>query len=229
METRAFSELFPLFNTASPETLEWLLSIATEEEYAEKTTIVTEDSWGKAFFLIVSGWVKIQRQIDDHKITQEILGRGDFFGEVAILDDSPRGTSVIAISHVELLTISAQRFIQTLLKEPQVQHKLLQSTVHRLHKLQNRFYRRMQPPVSRLSKVLVSLAENYGQPTEQGIEIYQISEKDLADVAETTLAETINILENIQTKGLLIIDAEQQTICLTNPKQLIHLIRTQSE
>lgn len=229
METRAFSELFPLFNTASPETLEWLLSIATEEEYAENTTILTEDNWGKAFFLIVSGWIKIQREIDEHKITQEILGKGDFFGEMAILDDAPRATRVIAISEVKLLSISAQRFIQTLLKEPQVQHKLLQSTVHRLRKLQNRFYRRMQPPISRLSKVLISLAENYGRPTEQGLEIYQISEQDLADVAETTLEETAHILENIQTKGLLTIDNENQTICLTNPKQLIHLIRTQTE
>lgn len=228
METQTFNELFPLFNTADPETLEWLLSVATEEEYAENETIVREDSWGKSFYLIISGWLKIQKQIDEHQITQEILGKGDFFGEMAILDDTPRGTSVIALSEVRLLTISAQRFIQTLLKEPQVQHKLLQKTVHRLHKLQNRFYRRLQPPISRLSKVLVSLAENYGQPTEQGLEILEIPRQDLADIAETTLEETNNILENIQTKGLLTIDNQQQIFCLNNPKQLLHLIRNQS-
>ncbi|TVQ42495.1 MAG: Crp/Fnr family transcriptional regulator [Gloeocapsa sp. DLM2.Bin57] len=228
METQTFNELFPLFNTADPETLTWLLSVATEEEYDEDETIVREDSWGRSFYLIISGWVKIQKQIDTHQITQEILGKGDFFGETAILDDTPRGTSVIALSEVKLISISAQRFIQTLLKEPQVQHKLLQQTVHRLHKLQNRFYRRLQPPISRLSKVLVSLAENYGQPTEQGIEILEIPRQDLADIAETTLEETNNILENIQTKGLLTIDEQQQVFCLTNPKQLIHLIRNQS-
>lgn len=228
METQTFNELFPLFNTADPETLAWLLSVVTEEEYDEDETIVREDSWGRSFYLIISGWVKIQKQIDTHQITQEILGKGDFFGETAILDDTPRGTSVIALSEVKLLSISAQRFIQTLLKEPQVQHKLLQKTVHRLHKLQNRFYRRLQPPISRLSKVLVSLAENYGQPTEQGVEILAIPRQDLADIAETTLEETNNILENIQTKGLLTIDEQQQVFCLTNPKQLIHLIRNQS-
>jgi len=228
MEIRTFSELFPLFNTADPETLEWLLSVATEEEYTENEIILREDSWGKAFFLILSGWVKVQKQIDEQNITQEILGKGDFFGEMAILDDSPRETSVIAMSEAKLLSVSAQRFIQTLLKEPQVQHKLLQLIVHRLYKLQNRFYRRLQPPISRLSKVLVSLAENYGQPTEQGIEIWQIPNQDLADISEISLEETNNVLENIQNKGLLIIDHQQQIICLTNPKQLIHLIRNQS-
>lgn len=218
-----------MFNTASPETLEWLLSIAIEEEYAPNEIILSEDNWGKAFFLIISGWVKVQKQIEEQKITQEILGAGDFFGEMAILNDSPKGTSIIALSQVELLSISAQRFIQILLKEPQVQHKLLQITVHRLHKLQNRFYRRLQPPVSRVSKVLVSLAENYGQPTEQGTEIYQISEQDIADIAETTREEATSILENLQNKGLLTIDNQQQIICLTNPKQLIHLIRNQAE
>jgi CRP/FNR family cyclic AMP-dependent transcriptional regulator len=228
METKAFSELFPLFNTASPETLEWLLSIATEEEYAKNTTILTEDSWGKAVYFIVSGWVKIQRQIGEQKITQEILGRGDFFGEMGVLEESPRSTTVIALSDVNLLSISAQRFIQTLLKEPQVQHRMLQLMVKRLNLLQNRFYRRRQPPASRLSKLLISLAEIYGQPTEQGIEIYQISPQDLADVAETTIEESTSILESIQNKGLLTIDPVNETICLTNPKQLSHLIRKNS-
>lgn len=229
METQAFNELFPLFNTASPETVEWLISIAREEEHLKDTVIVTEESWGKDFYLIASGWVKIRRQVGEKQITQEILGRSDFFGEMAILDESPRLTTIVALSDVELLTISAQRLIQTLLKDTQVQHRMLQLAMQRLYQWQNRFYRRLQSPSSRLSKLLISLAENYGQPTEEGIEIYKIPTEDLADIAETTVAETRNILENIQTKGLLSIDKDNQIICLTNPKQLIHLVRKHTE
>lgn len=229
MEIHAFNELFPLFNTATPETMEWLSSIVTEEEYVKDSIILSEDSWGKSFYLIVSGWVKIQRQVEEKQITQEILGRGDFFGEMAIFDDSPPATSVVSLSDVKLLSISAQRFIQTLLKDTQVHQRILQLSIQRLSKWQNRFYNRASPPISRLSQVLLSLAESYGQPTEDGIEIYQIPTKDFAHVAETSVSETINILENIQSKGLLTINQDNHTICLTNPKQLTHLIRKHTE
>ena len=115
METKAFSELFPIFSTAQPETLDWFLSIVEEEEYPQEQTILTEESWGTAVYFIVSGWVKLKRIDKEKAITLEIIGRGDFFGEVAILDESPRLTEVVTLSSVKLLSISAQRFIQMLL------------------------------------------------------------------------------------------------------------------
>ncbi|HAG79946.1 MAG TPA: transcriptional regulator, partial [Cyanobacteria bacterium UBA12227] len=71
---------------------------------------------------------------------------GDFFGEMAILDESPRSTDVIALSQVKLLSVSAQRFIQTLFKDPQLHHRMLQLMVRRLRLTNLRFQRRHQPP-----------------------------------------------------------------------------------
>jgi CRP-like cAMP-binding protein len=116
MQTKAFSELFPLFNTAAPETLEWLLSVAVDHEYPSDRAVLMEDAWGNAVYFLVSGWVKVRRLSGEDVVTLAILGRGDFFGEMAILDESPRSTDVIALSSVELLSVSAQRFIQTLSK-----------------------------------------------------------------------------------------------------------------
>ena len=229
METRAFSELFPLFNTASLETLEWLMSIAVEQEYAQDTVILNEDNWGRAVYFIVSGWVKIQKQYGEKWVTQDILGQGDFFGEIAILDEVNGNTKLVALSELKVISISAQRFIQTLFKEPQVQHKMLQILVQRLGYMQKRLQRRHYPTGIRLIKTLVFLAEKYGQPTEEGMEIYQIPEQDLADLADISPEETKNILEKLQNKGLVSIEPSHQNICLTNPKQLIHLSRTNIE
>jgi len=90
MHTKAFSELFPLFNTANPETLEWLLSVGVEHEYPTGRAVLMEDAWGNAVYFIMSGWVKVRRLYGDKAVTLAILGRGDFFGEMAILDESPR-------------------------------------------------------------------------------------------------------------------------------------------
>ena len=164
MQTAAFSELFPLFNAASPETIDWLLSIAVEHDYPADRAVLMEDAWGNAVYFIESGWVKVRRHLGEGVNTLAILGRGDFFGEMAILDESPRSTDVVALSSVHLFSISAQRFIQTLFRDSQLHHRMLQLMVRRLRQTNYRFQLRHQPPAIKLVNTLVALGESYGSP-----------------------------------------------------------------
>lgn len=223
MQTEAFSELFPLFSAANPETLEWLLSVAVEHEYPSGRAVLMEDAWGNAVYFIVTGWVKVRRLYGDNVVTLAVLGRGDFFGEMAILDESPRSTDVIALSTVQLLSVSAQRFIQTLFKDAQLHHRMLQLMVRRLRQTNLRFQLRNRPPAVKLANTLVSLAENYGQATEKGTEIYNIPYKDLADVTDIGVEETSKIMEKLNAKGWIKIDEAAESLYLVNLKQLTHL------
>ncbi|MEQ9550885.1 MAG: Crp/Fnr family transcriptional regulator [Coleofasciculus sp. G3-WIS-01] len=223
MHTKAFSELFPLFNTANPETLEWLLSVGVEHEYPTGRAVLMEDAWGNAVYFIMSGWVKVRRLYGDNAVTLAILGRGDFFGEMAILDESPRSTDVVALSSVKLLSVSAQRFIQTLFKDPQLHHRMLQLMVRRLRQTNVRFQRRHQPPAIKLANTLVNLAENYGQVGEKGTEIYNIPYKDLADVTDISVEDTAKIMKKLDSKGWINVEPQDQKLCLINLKQLTHL------
>lgn len=223
MHTKAFSELFPLFNTANPETLEWLLSVGVEHEYPAGRAVLMEDAWGNAVYFIMSGWVKVRRLYGDNAVTLAILGRGDFFGEMAILDESPRSTDVVALSSVTLLSVSAQRFIQTLFKDPQLHHRMLQLMVRRLRQTNVRFQRRHQPPAIKLANTLVNLAENYGQVGEKGTEIYNIPYKDLADVTDISVEDTAKIMKKLDSKGWINVEPQDQKLCLINLKQLTHL------
>ncbi|MBZ8178907.1 MAG: Crp/Fnr family transcriptional regulator [Oscillatoria sp. PMC 1051.18] len=223
METKAFSELFPLFNTANPETLDWLLSVAVEHEYPEDRAVVMEDSWGNAVYFIISGWVKVRRLSKEKPVTLALMGRGDFFGEMAILDESPRSNDVVALSDVKLLSVSAQRFIQTLFKDPQLHHRMLQLMVRRLRQTNARFQLRNQPPAVKLANTLVYLAESYGEATEKGTQILNIPHQDLADVSGIGVEETKKIMEKLQSKGWVDIDPSRRTLCLINLKQLTHL------
>ena len=222
METKAFSELFELFNPASSEDLDWLFSVTEEQEYAPEEIILAEPAWGRAVYFIVSGWVKIQHLTTEKATTLEILGRGDTFGEMAILDEPIRSTEAIAMTDVQLLSVSAQRFIQFLFKDPQLHHRMLQLTVRRLRQLQIRHSFRHHLPAEKLVKTLVLLSE-YGQSTEKGIEILNIPYEDLAAVADVSLEEVIRIMDKLQSKGWTEINDSDQTLCLTNLKQLIHL------
>ncbi|MBL1175959.1 Crp/Fnr family transcriptional regulator [Pantanalinema sp. GBBB05] len=226
MQTEAFSELFPLLTAANPETLEWLLSVAVEHEYPANRAVLMEDAWGNAVYFVVSGWVKVRRLSgsgEDNVVTLAVLGRGDFFGEMAILDESPRSTDVIALSAVKLISISAQRFIQTLFKDPQLHHRMLQLMVRRLRQTNVRFQLRHQPPAIKLANTLVSLGENYGHESANGIEIFNIPAKDLADVTDIGVEETGKIMEKLESKGWIKTDVSSQSLYLVNMKQLMHL------
>ena len=223
MEIKALSQLFPLFNNASSDTLDWVVEIATEEEYTQDEVILTADNWGKAVYFIISGWVKLQYSSTTRQITQTIVGKGDFFGEGAILAESPENMEVIALTKVQLFTISAQRFIQVLFQDNKLQHRLLQLMVKRLGILGSYWQLHQQPPAVRLVKMLVFWAENYGDFQEKGTTIAQIPASDLADIIDIEIQEIEKIIDNLQNNGWIEIDESNQTLCLVNIKQLINL------
>ncbi|MDJ0727431.1 MAG: Crp/Fnr family transcriptional regulator [Prochloraceae cyanobacterium] len=225
MDSLAFSELFPLFNNAQPQTLEWILSITRECTYPPGKIVLTEELWGTAVYFIVSGWVKMERIDEQKAIAIEIIGRGDFYGESAILDEYPRSTSVITLSELNLIVIPAQRFIQILLQDSQLQHRMLQLTLERVRHLKNRLFLNHQSNAVKITETLIFLAEQYGEHTEKGKEIYNLAYQDLADLSSTTPEESQKIVEKLENKGWIEIDRENATLCITNLKQILHLAK----
>jgi CRP/FNR family transcriptional regulator, cyclic AMP receptor protein len=223
MLTEVFSELFPLMSTASPQTLEWLLNVSTDHEYPAGRAVLMEDSWGNAVYFVISGWVKVRRTQGEDYRALAILSRGDFFGEMAILDESPRSTDVIALSPVKLLSISKERFVQILFKDPQLHHRMLQLMVRRLRHVNMRLQMRSSPPAVKLAYTLALLGDSYGQDLDGGKVIFNIAFRDLADVTEIGVEETTAIMEKLGEKGWIKIDAAKQVIHLVNFKQLVNL------
>lgn len=220
MPTEILSEIFPLLSTASPQTLEWLFNIATEHDYPAQRAVLMEDAWGNAVYFIVSGWVKVRRTQGDESVAIAVLGRGDFFGEMAVLDESPRSTDVVSLSEVKLLSISKERFIQILFKDPQLHHRMLQLMVKRIRQINIRLRMRLSPPAVKLAHTLISLTDNYGTDTNQGKEIFNIPFQDLAEITEISLDETTKIMEKLNEKGWIKIDQEHNATYIINYKQL---------
>jgi len=223
MNIKAFTELFPVFSSANPKTLEALISTAMENEYSADKTIILEDSWGNAIYFIISGWVKVRRLLSDSSMTLAILGKGDFFGEMAILDESPRSTDVVSLCNIRLLSISAPDFLEALSHDPELQHRLLQLMATRIRYVNVRFQIRNHPPAIKLVRLLVMLAENYGNRNGPIIEIFQIPYQDLADVADITMEEAQKILEKLTKNEWIDIDPSTKTMRLINFKQLLNL------
>ncbi|MBN2039567.1 MAG: Crp/Fnr family transcriptional regulator [Spirochaetes bacterium] len=102
-------------------------------EYAPNEIIFCEFEPGNEFYFIQSGQVKIVKIINNAEKTLDILETGEFFGEMAILEEAPRSASVIALGHVKLFRFHRDNFETILHGNPQLAYKLLMIFAKRIY------------------------------------------------------------------------------------------------
>jgi CRP-like cAMP-binding protein len=220
MEPESLGEQLPLFSTANRETLAWILSLASQQVHPPQTILAQPDNWGREVVFILSGWVRVCTQVEGIEKTLDIFGPGSYYGTLAVLDDYPPLTRVIALSEVRLLVFSAQRFLQLLLKDSQIQQRMLKLTTQRVRHLYRRLKSTYQSPQRQLMKTLVYLAENYGKTTDRGVEIFRFTDQTLADMVHTEPSIVTATLDNLEAHQLLRILSEESCFCLPALKQL---------
>ena len=115
VEKVLFLKSIDLFSQIPGEDLAQVALIATEEQRDNGEDIFVEGDVGDALFLVIEGKVRVHRQ--DKTIAE--LGERECFGEIAILDASPRSATVSALSDVTLLKITREDF-EELLQEKHV-------------------------------------------------------------------------------------------------------------
>lgn len=118
----------PLFQSLSRRHLKRVASLARLRRYGPGTSIVRAGDAGTAFFVLIDGAARVVPP----KGRARRLGSGDFFGEMALFDDSPRSADVVAEGEVLVMTISRSAFGKLLRSEPALSHELLLTLAARL-------------------------------------------------------------------------------------------------
>jgi len=101
--------------------------------------IFSEFEPGDNFYLIQSGRVQLQKIIGDLERTLDILQPSEMFGEMAILENSPRSATAIALDDVKVLEFNSQNFEILLMGNPQIALKLLRMFAKRIYDSKRRF------------------------------------------------------------------------------------------
>jgi CRP-like cAMP-binding protein len=122
----------PLFSGVSKKDLERVLGTAKETHHNEGDSVITEGRGGVGFHLILDGKAKVVRS----GRTVAHLGPGEFFGEMALVDDAPRSASVIAESDLETMVVSKWEFRPLLKNHPEMAWKLIEYLVGRVREEQ---------------------------------------------------------------------------------------------
>lgn len=124
---RMLSEV-PLFAGCSKKELQAIATATKEVTHEEGSVLAKEGDRGLGFFLIVDGTAKVSVNGRSRKK----LGPGDFFGEIALLDEGPRSATVTAESPIRLLGLPAWTFKSLIEQQPSIALKMLQTMASRL-------------------------------------------------------------------------------------------------
>ena len=129
--TEFLRTIFPGVTEAS---LAYIASTARHGQYPAGAVICREGDVGDAFFIIESGLVEVSKLLDGvNPRTLARYGPGEFFGELALLQDIPRAATVMAIEDTELLEISERDFEEYLEHNPALAATVMHVVAARLH------------------------------------------------------------------------------------------------
>ncbi|MCZ6623615.1 MAG: cyclic nucleotide-binding domain-containing protein [Deltaproteobacteria bacterium] len=118
----------PIFSSLDDKEVQWLLQdeVSVEKQYRPSAPIVQEGDVGDSIFLIGSGSVRVVLlEKDAHEVTLSILKKGEFFGEIALLEQRPRSATVMAKENCTLLELRGQEFLKLLDEHPDIGFKVL--------------------------------------------------------------------------------------------------------
>ena len=120
----------PLFAGCSKAELRELALVADELDLREDRTLVREGRPGREFFVLIEGSVRVSRK--GRKLSD--LGPGDWFGEIALLTNTPRTATVTATAAVRVLVITDRSFRRVVESMPTIALKVLSTLGQRLAK-----------------------------------------------------------------------------------------------
>jgi CRP-like cAMP-binding protein len=118
----------PLFWNCSKRELQQIAQIADEIDLREGKEMTRQGDRGREFFVLLEGDADVIK--DGRSINR--LGSGDFFGEIALVSDTPRTATVTATSPVRALVITDRSFRRLMEDQPEIQGKVLAALAARL-------------------------------------------------------------------------------------------------
>ncbi len=154
----------PLFADLSDAEIAQVSAAMRRRRYAKGSLIHTAGAMGVDLYVIESGRVTIQLPSErGDALTLRLLWRGDFFGEISLLDDEPLYGDATALDDCDLLLLAKRDFLDLLDRYPRVSRRLLTIICRRLRH-NARFAQDLAflDVPTRLAHALVTLVESEG-------------------------------------------------------------------
>ncbi len=212
MEDRELLRTVPIFAELSEADLEKLTGLASRKRYPKDGVVFFENEAGDSLFMIADGRIKVTILGDDgREIILSVLGSGEFFGEMALLDNEPRSATTIAAEDSELLCLSRPDFEGVLRENPAIMATLIKVLTSRLRHANHQISTLALLDVyGRVARVLVELARDEGKRLKDGrIAFHRPTHQEMANRIGTTRETVTRMLKDLQRQNLIRVSGKE--------------------
>lgn len=203
---KEFLQSINLFYSVKDNFLEHISSLCKIKTFPKSSMIILEEEYGDRLFIVKTGTVKITRVNDEGKeVILALLGSGDFFGEMAILDGNSRSANALAQEKCELITINKEDFLELLKNNFQICMNLLEELAVRLRKSDQQIEAlSLSDAEHRIGVSILNLAEDMGVIKNGEVTIESLPyQQDIANMAGTSRETVSRVLKLFEDRLLI--------------------------
>jgi CRP/FNR family cyclic AMP-dependent transcriptional regulator len=212
MDNAAFLRSIPLFTKLDDTELQRFGELIREKNYPKGSVIVFEDDPGDSLFVVREGRVKVVLIGEDgREVILGVLGVGEHFGELSLIDDMPRSAHVIAMEETNLLVLRRDDFKRRVESNPAVAWSLLSELARRLRRADAKIHGLALLDVpGRIARLLLDFAEEAGGDTIEK----PLTHQTIAHMIGASRETVSRTIRDFQNNGL--IRVERRRISVAN-------------
>ncbi|MFT9847147.1 Crp/Fnr family transcriptional regulator [Aneurinibacillus sp. REN35] len=207
-----FLRYFPFFEHLKETELAEIAPLFITRTYEKGANVFFEEEEGDELYIIKSGVVKIYRDDKAREIILAIFREGDFFGEMAVLqNERVRSASARTLEKTTLYVLKRYDFISLLNRSPGIFIKILETALDRLRKANELITDlTILDARTRIVRMILRLIENHGRKNREGVLIdLKLTHQQIADMTGTVRETVTKILLDLQNQQLIRIDKKK--------------------
>ena len=192
----------PLFASFPEEQLRMLTTMVSRRSAARGTTIMAGGDATDSLYIVLSGRLKVMMSDADGKeVILSILGPGEFFGEMGLIDDEPRSASVVTIEACELLSIAKRDFKKCMAENFEMTQNVMRGLVRRLREADRKIGSLALLDVyGRVARLLLDMAENVDG---EKIVTKRLPKQDIAKMIGASREMVSRVMKDLQMGGYI--------------------------
>jgi CRP/FNR family cyclic AMP-dependent transcriptional regulator len=192
----------PLFSSVPDEQLRALATVVTRKSVTRGATIMVAGDQTDSLYIILSGRLKVMMSDAEGKeVILSILGPGEFFGEMGLIDDSPRSASVVGIEACELLSIAKRDFNKCLADNFEMAMAVMRGLVRRLREADRKIGSLALLDVyGRVARLLLDMADTVDG---QKMVTKRLPKQDIAKMIGASREMVSRVMKDLQLGGYI--------------------------
>jgi len=192
----------PLFSSFPEEQLRMLASVVARKSVTRSTIVMAGGDATDSLYIVLSGRLKVMMSDAEGKeVILSILGPGEFFGEMGLIDDSPRSASVVAIEACELLAINKRDFKKCLAENFEMAMAVMRGLVRRLREADRKIGSLALLDVyGRVARLLLDMSENVDG---EKVVTKRLPKQDIAKMIGASREMVSRVMKDLQMGGYI--------------------------